>query len=167
MLWRLKVLFKLILLFSRWPNDLKCSLKWAVELLTHFHLAGMPFTTGMISRRGVVATVDSPVVALLKRAGAIPLGVTNTSELCMWLESNNHLYGITNNPYDFERIAGGSSGEQLVTLDSWCDSSWLSRRISCFCGRGIGHCWPGKPREFRRAHCWGLCLLEHSPDVSW
>lgn len=78
--------------------------------LIHFRLAGMPFTTGMISRRGVVATVDSPVVALLKRAGAIPLGVTNTSELCMWLESNNHLYGITNNPYDFERIAGGSSG---------------------------------------------------------
>lgn len=75
-----------------------------------FHLAGMPFTTGAFSRRGVVATVDAPPVALLKRAGAIPLGVTNTSELCMWLESHNHLYGITNNPYDLERIPGGSSG---------------------------------------------------------
>lgn len=75
-----------------------------------FSVQGMPFTTGVISRRGVVATVDAPPVALLKRAGAIPMGVTNTSELCMWCESHNHLYGITNNPYDLERIPGGSSG---------------------------------------------------------
>lgn len=72
--------------------------------------AGMPNTTGVIWRRDVVATVDAPPVALLKRAGAIPLHVTNTSELCMWMESHNHLYGIANNPYDQERIPGGSSG---------------------------------------------------------
>ncbi|XP_047440461.1 fatty-acid amide hydrolase 2-B [Mugil cephalus] len=75
-----------------------------------FALQGMPFTTGMISRQRIVSTVDAPLVALLKRAGAIPLGVTNTSELCMWSESHNHHYGITNNPYDLDRIAGGSSG---------------------------------------------------------
>ncbi|GLD53845.1 fatty-acid amide hydrolase 2 [Lates japonicus] len=75
-----------------------------------FALQGMPQATGVISRRGVVSTVDAPPVALLKRAGAIPLGVTNTSELCMWCESHNHLHGITNNPYDLERIPGGSSG---------------------------------------------------------
>ncbi|XP_054609151.1 fatty-acid amide hydrolase 2-B [Dunckerocampus dactyliophorus] len=75
-----------------------------------FGLQGMPFTTGIISRRGVVATADAPPVALMKRAGAIPLGVTNTSEGCMWAESNNHLYGITSNPYNLERIPGGSSG---------------------------------------------------------
>ncbi|CAI5669222.1 unnamed protein product [Oreochromis niloticus] len=75
-----------------------------------YALQGMPFTTGLVSRRGIVATVDAPPVALLKRAGAIPLGVTNTSELCMWYESHNHIYGITNNPYDLERIPGGSSG---------------------------------------------------------
>lgn len=81
-----------------------------------YALQGMPFTTGAFSRRGVVATVDAPPVALLKRAGAIPLGVTNTSELCMWLESHNHLYGITNNPYDLERIPGGSSGGEASIL---------------------------------------------------
>ncbi|KAL0203415.1 hypothetical protein M9458_001433, partial [Cirrhinus mrigala] len=52
--------------------------------------------------RDLVSGVDAPSVALLKRAGAIPLGVTNC-------KSHNHLYGITNNPYDFERIVGGSS----------------------------------------------------------
>ncbi|XP_056156388.1 fatty-acid amide hydrolase 2-B [Lampris incognitus] len=75
-----------------------------------FGLQGMPHTTGLISREGVIATADAPPVALLKRAGAIPLGVTNSSELCMWSESHNHLYGITNNPYDLDRIPGGSSG---------------------------------------------------------
>lgn len=75
-----------------------------------FSLQGMPYTTGLVSRRGMVATVDTPSVALLKRAGAIPLCVTNTSELCMWMESHNHLHGVTNNAYDLERIPGGSSG---------------------------------------------------------
>ncbi|XP_060951779.1 fatty-acid amide hydrolase 2-B [Limanda limanda] len=75
-----------------------------------FALQGMPNTTGVVSRRRVVSAVDAPPVALLKRAGAIPLGVTNTSELCMWCESHNHLRGITNNPYDLGRIPGGSSG---------------------------------------------------------
>lgn len=71
---------------------------------------GMPNSGGLKSRRKVLASVDAPPVALLKRAGAIPLGVTNTSELCMWMESSNHLYGITSNPYDLERMCGGSSG---------------------------------------------------------
>lgn len=75
-----------------------------------FSLQGMPNSTGVLSRQGVLATVDAPPVALLKRAGAIPLGVTNVPELCMWFETNNHLYGITRNPYNLDRIAGGSSG---------------------------------------------------------
>ncbi|XP_059210584.1 fatty-acid amide hydrolase 2-A-like [Centropristis striata] len=75
-----------------------------------YALQGMPFTTGLVSRRGVLATVDAAPIAQLKRAGAIPMGVTNTPELCMWCESHNHLYGVTNNPYDLERMAGGSSG---------------------------------------------------------
>ncbi|CAL8384471.1 unnamed protein product [Arctogadus glacialis] len=83
-----------------------------------FALQGMPQTTGLVSRRGVVAVVDAPPVALLKRAGAIPLGVTNTSELCMWSESHNHLYGITRNPYDLERVPGGSSGGEGSLLAS-------------------------------------------------
>ncbi|KAM9717992.1 fatty-acid amide hydrolase 2-B [Menidia menidia] len=81
-----------------------------------FSLQGMPLTTGVVSRRGVVASVDAPPVALLKRAGAIPLGVTNTSELCMWFEAHNHLYGLTRNPYDLGRIPGGSSGGEASIL---------------------------------------------------
>ena len=75
-----------------------------------FAFEGMPQTSGLVSRRGIRATGDAPAVARLRAAGAIPLGVTNTSELCMWFESNNRVYGRTSNAYDPTRIAGGSSG---------------------------------------------------------
>jgi fatty acid amide hydrolase 2 len=55
-------------------------------------------------------------VERLRRAGAIPLGVTNTSELCMWMESYNKVYGRTNNPYDLRRIVGGSSGGEAAII---------------------------------------------------
>jgi len=75
-----------------------------------FALTGMPNSSGLVSRRALVSRADATAVARLRQAGAIPLGVTNTSELCMWMETNNRVYGRTNNPYDPARIAGGSSG---------------------------------------------------------
>lgn len=75
-----------------------------------FALTGMPNSSGLVARRDVVASEDATTVARLRAAGAIPLGVTNVSELCMWYESNNRVYGRTNNPYDASRIVGGSSG---------------------------------------------------------
>ena len=75
-----------------------------------FALSGMPHTSGLAARVGIIAEHDATVVARVREAGAIPLGVTNISELCMWLESNNRVYGRTNNPYDASRIVGGSSG---------------------------------------------------------
>ena len=75
-----------------------------------FALTGMPQTAGLYARRDYRAPTDATVVARLRAAGAIPIGVTNTSELCMWIESNNRVYGRSNNPYDQSRIVGGSSG---------------------------------------------------------
>ncbi len=81
-----------------------------------FALTGMPQTAGLVARRGRLATEDATVVARLRAAGAIPLGVTNTSELCMWMESANQLYGRTGNPYDPTRIVGGSSGGEAAVV---------------------------------------------------
>jgi fatty acid amide hydrolase 2 len=75
-----------------------------------FAVEGMPNTAGLVSRAGVPATGDAVTVARLREAGAIPLGVTNVSELAMWFESTNKVYGRTSNPYDTSRIVGGSSG---------------------------------------------------------
>ncbi|KAG6922318.1 fatty acid amide hydrolase 2, partial [Chelydra serpentina] len=85
-----------------------------------FALHGMPNTSGLVSRRNLISTSDALVVSRLKQAGAIPLGVTNCSELCMWYESSNNVYGRTNNPYDLQRIVGGSSGGEGCVLGAAC-----------------------------------------------
>ncbi len=75
-----------------------------------FAVAGLPNSSGLVRRRELVAREDATTVARLRQAGAIFIGLTNVSELCMWMESNNRVYGRSNNPYDPERIVGGSSG---------------------------------------------------------
>jgi fatty acid amide hydrolase 2 len=81
-----------------------------------FALTGMPNTAGLVARRGLRATSDATVVRRVRAAGAIPLGVTNTSELCMWMESNNYVYGCSRNPYDPTRTVGGSSGGEAAIV---------------------------------------------------
>lgn len=71
---------------------------------------GCPNTSGNPAREGLFGTRDSHVVGNFRRAGAIILGVTNTSEVCMWYESSNYVYGISCNPYDTRCLVGGSSG---------------------------------------------------------
>jgi fatty acid amide hydrolase 2 len=85
-------------------HGVPCTIKEA------FALEGMPQTAGLVARRDVLARDDAVTVARLRDAGAIPIGVTNVSELCMWYESDNRVYGRTNNAYDPSRTAGGSSG---------------------------------------------------------
>lgn len=75
-----------------------------------FALTGMPNASGLIARKKLVSKNDATAVKRIRQSGAIPLGVTNTSELCMWMETNNKLYGRTNNPYNPAHIVGGSSG---------------------------------------------------------
>ncbi len=81
-----------------------------------FALTGMPNSSGLLARKGVIAREDATAVARLRKAGAIPLGITNLSELCMWVESYNPVYGRCNNPYNPRRIVGGSSGGEGAVI---------------------------------------------------
>ena len=65
-----------------------------------FAFGGKPQTSGLVARRDQVADADAAVIRRMREAGMIPLGGTNVSELCMWMESDNRVYGRTNNPYD-------------------------------------------------------------------
>jgi fatty acid amide hydrolase len=81
-----------------------------------FDLAGTPATYGITSRKDVRATADDIYVARLREAGAIILGKTNVSQLLLYIESDNPLYGRTNNPWDLARTPGGSSGGQAAII---------------------------------------------------
>ena len=72
--------------------------------------AGMISTGGTTGRASFVPERDATVVRRVKDAGAILLGKTNTPELTLSYETNNVVYGRTNNPWDVTRTTGGSSG---------------------------------------------------------
>ena len=94
-------------------------------------LHGVPFTIkenidclDSATTRGVPALADSmpsldaPVVARMKAAGAIPLGRTNLPELGMRITTDNPLHGRTLNPWHADRTPGGSSGGEASALAS-------------------------------------------------
>ena len=81
-----------------------------------FELNGMPNSSGLVARRSVCSNRSAPCVRHLIDAGAIPVAGTNCSELCMWFETSNRLYGRTCNPYDVRRIVGGSSGGEAAIV---------------------------------------------------
>src|SRR5260370_25987432 len=72
--------------------------------------AGCPTDNGVVAFRDAIATEDSPVVANLKRAGAIIIGRTNSPAFSMRIFADNTLHGRTLNPRDPSISAGGSSG---------------------------------------------------------
>ena len=81
-------------------------------------LQGMPQCAGVVSARERVAEGQASVAQRILDAGAIPLGLTNTSELTLWVETENRVYGRTHNPYDASRTAGGSSGGEGAAVGS-------------------------------------------------
>ncbi|MEK6276428.1 MAG: amidase [Actinomycetota bacterium] len=89
-----------------------CTIKESIRV------RGMPNCAGLVCRRDFRSEETAPAAQRLIDAGAIPLGVSNVSELTMWLESDNRVYGRTNNAYDRKRIAGGSSGGEGAAIGS-------------------------------------------------
>ena len=71
---------------------------------------GLVTTSGAPELKDHVPHTDALAVARLKEAGAIIFGKTNTPPYAGDFQTFNDLYGITNNPWDITRTAGGSSG---------------------------------------------------------
>ena len=87
-----------------------------ISMKEAFDVAGMKTTGGLLHRRAHRATQDAHAVAKLKREGAIILGKTNTPTLCFCQETDNKLYGRSNNPWDVSRTTGGSSGGEAALI---------------------------------------------------
>ena len=82
----------------------------------YFTVAGTAATLGVRGWAGHMAVGDSPVVARLRQAGAILLGNTNGPQLGLMIETDNPLYGRTNNPWNSGRSPGGSSGGEAALI---------------------------------------------------
>jgi Asp-tRNA(Asn)/Glu-tRNA(Gln) amidotransferase A subunit family amidase len=120
-----------------------------ISIKSSLDVAGLRCDAGTRLRAGYVATQDAPLVERLRHAGAIVLGVTNTPELLMAWETDNLVYGRTNNPWDLERTAGGSSGGEAAAIAAGMSAG------------GVGSDGGGSIRV--PAHFSGICGLKPTP----
>lgn len=81
-----------------------------VTVKVNVDMAGRATTNGVVSYQDVVAREDSPVVANLRRAGAVIIGRTNTPAFSLRWFTDNDLHGRTLNPWNASYTPGGSSG---------------------------------------------------------
>lgn len=120
-----------------------------VSVKSSIGVKGLRQEAGSRLRAGFVAAEDAPLVSRLRNAGAVILGTTNAPELLMAWETDNLLYGRTNNPWDLARTAGGSSGGEAAALASGCSAG------------GVGSDGGGSIRV--PAHFCGICGLKPTP----
>jgi len=144
-------------------------------------LHGVPITTkinvdqaGSATSNGVTAyaqnwaKADSPVVANLRRAGAIIVGRTNTPAFSMRWYTDNDLHGRTLNPWAADRTPGGSSGGAAVAVaEGMCaighgNDGGGSIRYPAYCTGTVGL----RP-SFGRVPAYNATAIERQLSLQW
>ena len=121
-------------------------------------VAGTLCTAGTLGRKAAAtSTHDATLVSRLRAAGAIPIARTNLPDLLFAFETDNLLFGRTNNPYDLARTPGGSSGGEAALIAACgspmglgSDCAGSVRLPAAFCG--IAGIKPTSGRLSRTGH---------------
>ena len=126
---------------ARAASDNRPLLGLPVTIKDSIEVEGFPCTGGSVARKDHRPTKDATVVERLRAAGAIVLGKSNVPEYIASFETDNVLYGRTNNPFDLTRTPGGSSGGEGAVLGADASPAGLgsdgggSIRVPChYCG---------------------------------
>jgi amidase len=120
-----------------------------LSIKSSFEVTGWRTECGSQLRKNYVASEDAVIVKRLRDAGAVFLGSTNVPEFLMAYETDNLLYGRTNNPWDLARTPGGSSGGEAAAVAAGISAG------------GIGSDGGGSIRI--PAHYSGICGFKPTP----
>ena len=123
-------------------HGVPCTVKENIDL------AGTPTTQAVPALAQAIAPVDAPQVERLRAAGAIPIGRTNLPDFGLRVHTDSALHGLTRNPWNPQRTAGGSSGGEAAALATGMSPL------------GLGNDLGGSLRN--PAHCCGVASIKPS-----
>ena len=126
---------------ARAGGDARPLLGVPIAIKDLLNVKGQPCTAGSNILKGYVAPYDATVVARLRAAGCVFVSRTNTDEFAMGGSTETSAYGPTRNPWDLDRVPGGSSGGSAAAVAACLAPAALAsetggsiRQPAAFCG---------------------------------